>query len=700
LVAAHDDVVVTGLGAVSALGEDCDALWAAVEEGRCGIGPIRRFSTVGFSVHSGATVERWSAPAEASRELTESLCRGFGVAAAREAVARAGGGPAFRGPRVALLFGTGIADLEERVHVIAEDIATALGILGPRITVSTACSSSTAAIGFARDLLAEGGVDVVVAGGADVLTPEVFAGFHALGVLTATRCAPFSIPPGTSLGEGAGFLILERRDHAQARGAEVIAGLAGFGLSGDGWHETSPDPKGAGVERAIRGALGDAGLTSEDVGYVNAHGSGTEANDHSEWLGIQRVLGERAGEVPVSSTKGALGHAQGAAGVLEVIVMLLAAERGLIPPTLNFAGARLNGPPDPVGASVPRRQQWDHALAINSAFGGSNAALVFSRAPPSTRQRPRRGDRIAVLGTGVIGADGPGGWEAPDGSGVSEGARAGRVAPFSIRTLVPTADPRGLDPASAYLTGAAALALRHAGVAVRGPLRERTGLLVGLTRGSPSSIVQFQRSIASRGLLHLSPSAFARIVLNAPAGFCSKLLSLRGPLSAVTTGAGSGLTALVLGAILLGRREDVDLLLVGACDERVPEEARTDAPGDATGDEGAVCLLLGNARGRTHPHDRVRAWVAGYGIAGPGLLDQAIAQAARHAGMDGDTIPRFPADPVGGGPATGALLAVEAAVRALGSGEAAHALVTASTAESISLAVLLEAPERIDEPTS
>jgi 3-oxoacyl-[acyl-carrier-protein] synthase II len=328
---------------------------------------------------------------------------------------------------------------------------------------------------------------------------------------------------------------------------------------------------------------------------------------------------------------------------------------------------------------VPRRQGWDHAVAINSAFGGSNAALVFSRAPASIR--PRRRDRIAVLGTGVIGPDGP----------------VGRVTPFSIRALIPSADPRGLDPASSYLTGAAALALRDAGVAVRGPLRERTGLLVGMTRGSPSSIVQFQRSIASRGLQYLSPSAFARIVLNAPAGFCSKLLSLRGPLSAVTTGAGSGLTALVLGAILLGRREDVDLLLVGACDEHVPEEARLDAPDAGMGDEGAVCLLLGNAQGRTHPHHRVRAWVAGYGIAGPGLLDGAITQAAYQAGIDADGIPRFQADPVAGRPATGALLAVEAAVRALSRGDTAHALVTASTAESVSLAVLLEAPERIDE---
>lgn len=684
------DIVITGLGAVCALGNDCEELWAAIECGRGGITPIRRFDTTGFTVHTGATVEDWSHPQPAGRELTETLCRRFAEGAAREALRRAAGdGVPLEGDRVALVLGTGIADLEQTVHAIAEDTADALALNGPRITVSTACSSSTSAIGFARDLLTMDAADVVVAGGADVLTPEVFAGFHALGVLSPTKCAPFSTPTGTTLGEGAGFLILERRDHALARGVTVIATLAGYGISGDGWHETSPDPKGAGVERAIRGALDDAALGADAIGYVNVHGSGTEANDHSEWLGLKRALGAHADSVPLSSTKGAIGHAQGAAGVLEAIVTLLAMQQDTVPPTLNFLEPRLQAPPDPVPATTPRRTIWSHALALNSAFGGSNAALVFSRdacAPAARAMQP-----VAVLGAGLVG---PGGFGADAfgcwGSDAAlDPARDRHVPEFAIECLVPNADPRGLDPASRFLTAAAALALREAGVAVRGMLRDRTGLLVGQLRGSASSIVAFQRSIEERGLMHLSPSAFARIVLNAPAGFCSKLLSLRGPLSAVTTGAGSGLAAVILAAGLLGMRREVDLMIAGGCDEHEPVALGR----PVVDDEGAACLLLGNERGARFSANGVQAWISGWGIAGPGQLECAVARATGGKQSIPDSMPIFRTERSSGGRGCGAVVATAAAVRAIREGTARRALVTSDSGHSMSAALVLTRSE-------
>ena len=683
------DVVITGLGAVCALGCDCATLWAGVEEGRAGITSIRRFDTGGFSVHTGATVEAWSHPQPAGRELTEALCRRFAETAAREALCQAAGnGPPLRGDRVALVFGTGIADLEQTVHVIAEDTASALALNGPRITVSTACSSSTSAIGFARDLLAMDAADVVVAGGADVLTPEVFAGFHALGVLSPAKCAPFSTPTGTTLGEGAGFLVLERAEHATARGAPVIASLAGYGLSGDGWHETSPDPKGAGVERAVRAALADASLAAEAIGYVNVHGSGTEANDHTEWLGLKRALGTHSAAVPVSSTKGAIGHAQGAAGVLEAIVTLLAMQQDKIPPTLNFLQPRLQAPPDPVPASAPRPSVWEHALALNSAFGGSNAALVLSRA--HRRSPKRNAQAVAVLGTGMVGPLGQGTrafgeWD----RGISHDDRPDRRVPeFRIEELVPNADPRGLDPASRFLTAAAALALRDAGVTVRGALRDRAGLIAGQLRGSASSIVAFQRSIEERGLMNLSPAAFARIVLNAPAGFCSKLLSLRGPLSAVTTGAGSGLTAIVLAAEILATRGDVDLMIAGGCDEHEPVALERATPGD----EGAACLLLGNQCGAVHSPRGAQAWIAGAAIAGPSQLATAVGRATGWRARDEST-PEFRAEDSSGGKGCASAIAMIAAVNALGEGRACRALVTSDRGRSVSVAILLTAAD-------
>ena len=287
---ATREIAVTGLGAVSAIGESCDALWSAIAEGRSGIAPIERFSTAGFGVHTGAVVASAAHTEPSSRLDTERLCHDFAVRAGREAMLDAGFHAWPKSVRVALVVGTGLTDLAHSLHGVIEEIGDALGIAGVRLTVSTACSSSTAALGFARDLLAMGTADVVLAGGADVRTPEVFAGFHALGVLSPTRCAPFSMPSGTTLGEGAGFMVLEHAHGARARGARIRALFSGFGLSGDAWHETSPDPKGTGIERAIRAALADADADATSIGYVNAHGSGTEANDSAEWLGISRAL--------------------------------------------------------------------------------------------------------------------------------------------------------------------------------------------------------------------------------------------------------------------------------------------------------------------------------------------------------------------------------------------------------------------------
>ena len=688
---AHRDVVITGLGAVSALGDNCDALWSAVDRGVAGISPIRRFSTSEFSVPSGATVAACAEPQRHDAALAGTLCLRFALQAAREALAHAGlSGDAVATRRVALVFGTGLAELAHPIHLLAESLGDALGVRGPRLTVSTACSSSTGAIGIGRELLAMNVADVVIAGGADVLSPEVFAGFHALGVLSPARCAPFSRPFGTTLGEGAGFVVLERGDNARGRGAAVVAALTGYGLSGDGWHETSPDPQGLGVERAIRGALADAALSPEDVGYVNAHGSGTEANDPAEWLGIRRALGARAEEIPVSSTKGALGHAQGAAGVLEAIVTILAMQRGVVPPTLNGAAPRAHAPTDPVLAVRPRAHVYARAISTNSAFGGANAALVLTRHDEPRGARARR--PVRILGVGVVGPHGLGLASLPataadvppsrtDGSG-------GRVPAFDIERLLPSIDPRGLDPMSRYLTAAALLALGDAAVVVRGPLRGRSGLLIGQLRASPTSLRAFQRSIEERGLAQLSAPAFARIVLNAAAGSCSKLLSLRGPLSAITTGEGSGLAAIVLASEMLGTRDDVDLMIAGGADER-------DTLADA-GPDGAVCVLL--ARDDYTPVPAAGAacpvQLAGWGLAGPGELDAAIGIALTSVGGLASDALVVRAEQCGwttsadDGASTSAL-AVARAVLALRAGAASQALVTCDRGASMSAALLL-----------
>lgn len=670
------------MGSVSAIGNDCDELCLALERGESGIRPIARFETSGFSVHLGAEARTCIDEAALTGAGDIERCTDFARRAAREAFRRGGlEAGAVPPERIGLVLGTGLGEVDHPVHEITVQVADELGCDGPRLTICTACSSSTAAIGIARDLLLSGCCDVVLAGGADVLAERVFAGFHALGVLSAERCAPYSTPFGTTLGEGAGFLVMEREEHARARGADVDAVISGYGLSADGHHETSPDPRGRGVERALRAALDDAGLGSGDVGYVNAHGSGTAANDPSEWRGIQRGLGEGT-TVPVSSSKGALGHAQGAAGVLETIATILMMRQGLVPPTLNFAGARAYVPADPVAGTQPRAHAYRHALCLNSAFGGSNAALVVSRAAPTVVAGPRCRAPISVVGMGLVGRHGVGlrAWE------LGGDAGSGRVPPFDFSEVSRRIDPRGLDAMSRFLTAAGALAMADAGFVAGGGGHDGGGLVVGATRPSPESLERFGDSIADNGLDGISAPAFARVVLNAPAGFCSKLLGLKGPLTVLTTGGGSGLSAIILAAELLSSRKGIDLMLAGGVDE-----LQDDDEGRAPAGEGAGMVALARESGAGSA-PRIVSW----GIAGPGRIEEAVRQALCRVGAEPPPAEDI-FDEAGCAEGSGrewalpSALAFLAATTALRSGRARRTLVTSGLGRAVSAAVLLEA---------
>ncbi len=637
---------ITGFGAVSALGRGAGSLWSAMAEGRDGIGPIRRFDPAPIGIDVAAMVPDRNRPGP---EPTWRVCVEFGVAAAREAWQQAGL-DAVAPHRIAFVFGSSIGDRVVGIHLVAGKIADELGVAGPRLTVSTACTSSTNAIGVGLDLLHLGVADAVIAGGADALSPIVVAGFTALGVLAAGKCAPFSEPPGTSLGEGAGFVVLQREGRARFA-------LLGYGLSLDGFHETSPDPSGAGVARGIRAALRHAGVAPDEIDYVNAHGTGTAQNDPAEWRAIQHVFGPRAGAIPVSSSKSFLGHAQGAAGALETIATLVAMEHGAIPPTQHFTVPRPHSPPDPVGQQTARPARCDLAVSTSSAFGGANCALVIGRGDRALARAPARRP-VAIAGFGAIG---------PHGFGLpAPGAARGRVPAFSLRDAAPTADPRGLDPTTRYLLAGTALALRDAGVRVKGDARERTGLVLGVTVASPESDIALHRTIAERGHRGLSAALFARQVLNAPAGTCAKVLGLRGPHSTLSAGPATGLAAVVYAAELLATRDDCDHVVAAGVDELVPG----DPPAGAS--EGAACVVLAAA-------GDVR--LAGWSVAGPGRLDEAIARARAAAqlphvdlviGPGGDVDPEAVA---GASPAYTSALGVVIAAARIRAGEARAALV-------------------------
>ena len=639
-------VAITGFGACCALGENTKSLWHAIEQGHSGIAPIERFDVAPFATRLGAMVPAGDRCATEAQRLLA-----YGCAAAAEALQHA---KVIDRSRVALVLGTCNGLLGKEVHIVSTDLARALDLGGPAITFSTACASSAHALGVAADLVRRGVAEFVLAGGVDTLCLGVFAGFHSLGLLAKTPCAPFSTSMGTTLGEGAAFVLFESAHCAQARAAAPLAEFMGYGLSADAFHDTTPDPSGAGMARALADALADAGLAPETIDYINAHGTGTAANDAAEWRAIQRVFGAFADQLPVSSSKSFLGHAQGAAGALEAIVTLMAMAHNVVPPTINLTKPRPNAPTDPVAAPKPRPHAMRHAVCANAAFGGSNAAFVLGRANGMSRPRREMPRSIGLTGMGMVQDD------------------------CQVRQFVPHAELRGTDASVRLLAGATASALTDAGCRLRTPDCEKIGLFVGQTRVSPESVAAFEKSIHERGATHLSAPAFTRMVCNYATGACCRFFGLKGPTATLATGADSGLTALVLAADYLAWRDGLSHLLTAAVDE----------PSELDDYDGAAAGLLLQAGTSTTPFN-----LAGWALARD--CEAAIAQALANAGLSrAEVVPMV----VSGPPASAGLLAVIAAISALKKGAQGPFLISSRDTGTAGAAIILQARSRRCDP--
>ena len=380
-------VWVTGIGAVSPGGWTADETWKAVVAGRSLGRPIERFDISGAATRVAATVPG----RERSLPPDESLALEFGLVAAREAVASAGlqdGDVEFAliGNHGDRRVPVGEDDaLILRVDALTEAVARSVG--ARRWTASHgACAAGSLAIGFGGEYVRSGAADVVLAGAADsLLNGYDFFQFCNLHGMTERDCAPeeASCPfdqrrDGYLLSEGAGFFVLESAEHAMARGAEPLAVLEGFGSSQNAHHYVALPPDASGPTFAIEAALRSAELDPEDVGYVNAHGTSTQLNDKVETLALKHVFGDHAYRVPVSSTKSMLGHLIGASGAVELVIGVLALQRGALPPTINYES------PDPdcdldYIPNQARERRVEHVLSNSFGFGGQNVSLVVSR---------------------------------------------------------------------------------------------------------------------------------------------------------------------------------------------------------------------------------------------------------------------------------------------------------------------------------
>ena len=261
----------------------------------------------------------------------------------------------------------------------ADHLSNFFGFYGPKTTFMTACSSGATALGNGRDWLVRGMARAVLAGGTEPICRMTYTAFNALRAVDPEYCKPFAKNrAGLTLGEGAGFVVLETLDRARARGAKIYAEFLGYGLSGDAHHMTAPAPDGSGAARAMRAALYDAGLNPEQIDYINAHGTGTPANDAVETRAIKEVWGPRAYDLPVSSTKSMIGHTLGAAGALEAVACVLAINHDFIPPTIHHLEPDPECDLDYVSQGA-RPARLDAVLSNSFAFGGNNTSIVIGR---------------------------------------------------------------------------------------------------------------------------------------------------------------------------------------------------------------------------------------------------------------------------------------------------------------------------------
>lgn len=405
-------VVITGMGAVTPVGNSAPSFWQALVNGTCGVGPITRFDTADHKVTLAAEVKDFRPEDTIEKSMlrkTDLYCQ-YAMAAAAEAMEDSGIRGDVEPERLGVFVGSGIGGMQTFIeectklnnsgprrvspyfipkiisNIAAGNIAVAQNAQGPSLCIVTACATSAHSVGEAYRVIQRGEADAVIAGGSEAtINGLAVAGFaNCMALSTSTDPARASIPfdkerNGFVMGEGGAVLILEEYEHAVSRGAKVYAEICGYGNTNDAYHMTAPHPEGTGAANAIRLAAREAGIDPDDRLYINAHGTGTELNDKTETAAFKLALGKQAYRTLISSTKSMTGHMLGATGAAEAIAAVMALKTGIIPPTIGYRE------PDPecdlnYVPNTAQKAEIDFALSTNLGFGGHNACLVFRKA--------------------------------------------------------------------------------------------------------------------------------------------------------------------------------------------------------------------------------------------------------------------------------------------------------------------------------
>jgi len=555
-------VVVTGMGAVTPLGLDFPGTWQQLVAGKTAAAPVTLFDVTGCRCKQAATCTLPDLANLSGRQLARlSRASRLALSAAGQALADArlldkhgkslvpqlpvsisttGGGMALgeqflrsmlaqhRGP--GQLYRAARYQAQHQTH----DLQRHLGFRGPVTIIGNACASGANAIGHGADLIRSGTCDCMLAGGYEALTELIYVGFDCLQAMSPDRCRPFDMARnGLMLGEAAAFVVLESESHARSRGARISCELAGYGHGTDLHHLTQPHPSGATALATMRQAIAQSGSRAADIGYVNAHGTGTPLNDSSEGAALAAMFGDGAtipSRLRISSTKAAIGHTLGAAGSVEALFAIAALQSGQLPPNLN-----VQQPEPSVAANLvavgERRTDLPATLTVNLGFGGSNAALVFKKYESPLRGTPHDRARkptphLAICGMGVVlPAE-----SSPRMKGLNE-ATGEHVVHCVDRTREPLATlqnearVRRASPLTLYLLAAAQQAL----AAVRELPRDRLGIVASFNTGAVVATRRFFEGVIKSGQRFASPNLFPETVFNSPTSHVAAVLGVAGP---------------------------------------------------------------------------------------------------------------------------------------------------------------------------
>ena len=584
--------VVTGLGMISAIGNNVNECWNNALNSVSGIKNTTSVDTKDCYATLAAEVESDLSDVKVSEDMdrVSKLC----IKASREALADAGLGDFNNDPRVSVIIGScvgGVVSIEHYfkndrdetdvrkmpISAIASSVAGDCHAGGVVTNVANACAAGTISIAYACDLIRAGKADVVVAGGADAFASVPYSGFLALHALDSNPCSPFNHCTGITLGEGSGCVIVESYEHAKKRNAKIYCEILGSGVSSDAHHITAPRPDGEGQMNAIRWAIESSGIEAKEIGYINAHGTGTAKNDNAEFLSLHTIFDSETDNLSVSSTKAMVGHCLGAAGAIEAVFAIKALTDNVVPATLGYSDEDLEALKEKAGKIdfVPNeahKKELNTVMSNSFAFGGNNASIVFSKNEGNV-VLPENKERACITGFGIV---------SPLGNGVSNYINVVNedkvIDTTSVHSTISSEDYnelglkmafyRKLDNFSQLEAVSGMAALKNSNYEISDSNATKIGIVVGTSEGALGMGCVFEESIAEKGNAFGSAFKFPNTVYNAAGGYLSICSGVKGYNVTITNGAQSGLHAVAYAKNLIEAGKE-EAILASGCDENI-----------------------------------------------------------------------------------------------------------------------------------